>query len=630
MPMSAEQSQTVPADELDRISVRWASAVRLTVLLWKLGPRELSLNALTMCTSGLFPLIELYIIRRLIDSARLVIERHSPLFDTELWLGALIISFLVGSFFSLAGQWYGDTLQETLKSRVQEQLLAKMQHFPLDTFEDHNFYDQLHCAQRGLERRLFSTLSFMFRIPGNVVTVVSLLLFIATVHPALPFILAAGSTLALLARIRHFRKEYILVRRQTHDERAKNYLEGLFKERNAGPEIRVFALRESLLDRWSTASHRLHAERTRLAIDGLSLNLFADLGLAATYAIALVGVVDLLGVGTISVGQFAAVLGAIQVFQSTLFSLMWCLALVDNDLRYIHDLFAVLDKPSQENSEGYIHLDHMLSGRLTMEHVSFTYPGAAKPAIDNISLAIEPGAKVALVGPNGAGKTTLIKLAFGIYKPTSGCVKIDGIDLQSIDPKSRMKACAAVFQNFVRYEATLRENVAFGDIDRMDDISAIEEAFVKAGADEAASKMPHGYDTLLGTMFGETDLSVGNWQKVVAARAFFKRSDLLVLDEPTASMDPRAEVAVYRQFRDLAEGKSAILISHRLGSAKLADTICVLQDGRLVEQGTHDNLTTWDSLYSRMLGIQASWYIDQTDAISERLVDGDEADKVSN
>ena len=224
--------------------------------------------------------------------------------------------------------------------------------------------------------------------------------------------------------------------------------------------------------------------------------------------------------------------------------------------------------------------------------LSFAYPGSETMVLDELDLTIAPAERVALVGRNGAGKSTLARLLLGLYRPTSGSIRVGGIDLRDIDPADWRSRVAAVFQDYFRFELTARENIGFGDLPRMSERPAVESAAVKGGASGFVGALPKGYDTMLGRSFDEAgqDISAGQWQRLASARAYFREASVLVLDEPTAALDAKAEVEVYRRFRDMSEGKSVLLISHRLGSARLADRIVFLEGGRIVEQGTHDEL----------------------------------------
>lgn len=244
--------------------------------------------------------------------------------------------------------------------------------------------------------------------------------------------------------------------------------------------------------------------------------------------------------------------------------------------------------------------------------VEFTYPGNSTPALSGINLQVRPGERIALVGVNGSGKTTLVKLLLGLYRPTQGRILVDGTDLQDIAPDAWRTHVGAVFQDYARYALTVRENIGFGQLDRLDDDEAIRSAAKRSSAAELVETLPDGYDTILGKEFENGhDLSLGQWQKLALARAYLRDAALLVLDEPTSALDALAELDVYRRFSELSTGKTVLLISHRLGSARLADRILFLEDGRITEEGTHEDLITASGAYAELYAMQAEWYREQ-------------------
>jgi ATP-binding cassette subfamily B protein len=306
-------------------------------------------------------------------------------------------------------------------------------------------------------------------------------------------------------------------------------------------------------------------------------------------------------------------------FTGAIYELLWNTALTDRDLRYIGDLLeylALLEEPtgarqfSREQAAPTATPAGQATPTIQFEAVSFRYPGAARNVLDQLSFTLRPGERIALVGENGAGKTTLAKLLLGLYRPTSGRISIGGVDIAELDQGWWRTHAVAVFQDYVRYAVTARENIGFGDLARLSDSAAIQRAAQRSGADAVVAALPHGYETILGKAFDAagSDLSGGQWQKLAIARAYLRDAAVLVLDEPTAALDARAEVEVYRQFRDVAQGRSVLLISHRLGSARLADRILVLAGGQISESGTHAELLARGGHYAILYRTQAAWY----------------------
>jgi ATP-binding cassette subfamily B protein len=318
--------------------------------------------------------------------------------------------------------------------------------------------------------------------------------------------------------------------------------------------------------------------------------------------------VALLFAGRASVGAYAALFSAVESFQFGYQRLLWETFLVYEDLRYVEDFFDFVDQPAPPLDSG-ARLPSPLRQGIVFEDVSFAYPGATQPALASVSFTIRPGERIALVGENGAGKSTLVKLLMGLYRPSSGRILIDGADLRDLALDGWYARLGAVFQQFNRYQATVRENVAFGWIAALDDVAQIEVAMHRSGADAVAAALPAGINTPLGKEFWDgAELSTGQWQKLAIARAYVRPAELLVLDEPASALDAQAEADVYEHFARLATASTVILISHRLGSCRIAQRILVLKDGRLCEEGTHAELLAAGSVYADLYRLQAAWY----------------------
>jgi ATP-binding cassette subfamily B protein len=636
-------SRKPPSDgqQVDSLRQRWRHLPRLLHLLWELGARHLVLLALFSLAAGLLPVLSLVLLQRLVDSAVGVMNGTVPLVVAMVWLAGLLLAHYFHAITDFwENGWAGlmaDT-QARLKARAQERLLAKASRLSLAAFERPDFYDQLLRAERGIEARLLNTVEYLMPIPADLLAAVGLLLYVGSAHFLLPVVLLAGLLPITVTNTRNFRKRYALERKQAAPERMMQYLGDLMVERQAAAEIRLFGMQDYLLGKRQRLFAQLRQERLGLAREHLRRGVLSMTGEQLTAGLVLAGVVALIARGHLSVGYFAAYWTAAERFRSSLGFLLSSVTVIDTDLRYVGDLFDYLDIAEErgasvqerQSGRGDPAQEPTPTGRddprfrigfhaalasdgvptIRFEEVSFAYPGSERPVLDRIDLTLHPGERLALVGENGAGKSTLAKLLLGLYFPTSGRITVNGADLNEIDP-SHWRACAAaVFQDFVRYELTAQENIVYGDLERLEDEDAILAAAVRSGADQVVTELPRGYATVLGKSYDEEgqDLSTGQWQKLATARAYFRDASVLVLDEPTAALDARAEVEVYRQFRDTVQGKSVLLISHRLGSARLADRIVVLEAGRILEEGTHADLLLRRSRYAQLYSVQAAWY----------------------
>lgn len=445
---------------------------------------------------------------------------------------------------------------------------------------------------------------------GAAIGVVAVLASLLTIEPLLVVMVSIVFFPAWIWASRRGESLWHFAWRMTPRDRERQYLAGLLSERDPAKEIRAFDLAQYLRTRHRSLYDERISEFRRVAAKQLWQALFANLGIAAVLAatLLLVGWLTLSGAVMLSAAGIAVV--GVTIVGQRLTMAGYSAGTLAETARYVDDYLAFAELQAQV-SESKPHDPAPSSfAEMSANGVSFTYPTATEPALRDVSLGIRSGEIVALVGENGSGKTTLAKLLAGLYRPATGTITWDGIDINSVDAAQLRSGIAVIFQDFVRFHLRARDNIGLGRVDAINDLDNIREAARHANADEFLSSLPNGYETILGPEFeGGSDLSIGQWQRVALARAFFRQAPFVILDEPTAALDPRAEHDLFEHIRGLLAGRTVLLISHRFSSVRNADRIYVLQSGRVTEAGTHDELMGVEGHYAELFRLQAAAYL---------------------
>ena len=562
------------------------------------------------CVQGLMPAAEVWVVRYAFADAVGLVRGTVPETALLSWIGLWAALRLVRSLLWPVTEVSLERLRQEMEDAFHRELQRKAAALRLEVFERPDFGDILRRASRGSDPlSFFLVMQGVWAIPREAAALAALAVVVGAWSPWLLVATVLAGLPDPLGQVVQSRSAFFLVQQQTARDRLRNYLGGILTGRAAAKEVRTFGLAGWLLERWSRLYRQTMDERLRLSVRQnlarAGLGSIGSLGVAAGLAVAAVGLLA----GSLQPGQFAAMLIALQGVQGAAASLVTALGSYLGDrVLTIADLFVYLDLGPEERSGG------SPAGQggedITAERLSFRYPLRAEPTLRGLSFRLGAGERVALVGENGAGKTTLVKVLLGLYRPTGGRVLYGGRDLEGLDLRAVRDRQAAVFQDHVRYAFTLWENVGYGRAERVGDRAAVEAAAARGGADDVAASLPAGYETLLTRQFsGGTDLSGGQWQRVAVSRGLMREAPLLVLDEPTAALDPVAEADAFRRFAAVARGRTAILVSHRLGFARLCDRVLVLRGGELVEQGGHDELVAAGGEYARLWATQAQWYL---------------------
>jgi ABC-type multidrug transport system fused ATPase/permease subunit len=500
-------------------------------------------------------------------------------------------------------------LRALLGQRVNELILEKTLELDLIHFEDPAFYDKLTRARREASSRPLSLVRRTFSLVQNAISLVTYGGLLLQFSGWAVLVLIVAGLPAFLVEARFSGEAFRLFRWRVPETRIQSYLEVVIAREDYAKEVKLFQLGPLLLERYRDIFRKLYDEDRNLTLRrGLWSYLLGLLSTAAFYG-AYAWIAVEAARGRITLGDMTMYLLVFKQAQGAFSSSLSTIGGMYEDNLYLSNLYEFLEQEIPA-PEGGAAAGPLPGDGVRFEDVSFTYPGAAQPAVSGITLHLRPGEKLALVGENGSGKTTLIKLLTRLYTPTTGRILLDGLDLQAWNVDALRRRIGVIFQDFVHYQFKVGENIGAGDVSRFEDRDRWADAAEKGMARPFIDQMPAGFETQLGKWFdGGRELSLGQWQKVALARAFMRRdADILVLDEPTAAMDAEAEVRIFDHFREVTRDQMAILISHRFSTVRMADQIAVLHGGRLIEQGTHEALMALEGRYAHLFSIQAAGY----------------------
>jgi ATP-binding cassette subfamily B protein len=503
-------------------------------------------------------------------------------------------------------------LGELVGRKAIDRVLDVSTRIDLLAFESPEFYDRLQRARAQGQFRALQTVNGLLGMVGAAVASVGLVAALSTLQPLLlPFVLVGYVPLWIVASL-NTRDLYHFSRGMTPSDRQRSYLQNVLMGRNSAKEVRAFNLASFLRQRYDRLYDERIAELRGLARRRTARSLLGSLASSAV-TVGTIGMLSWLYVsGRMSLAAAGAAIFGLYQLANRLNALHFSATSLYEATLFVRDYSSFLTlEPEVEAAEGKRRAPEGFD-TLSVEDVSFTYPESERAAVDGVSLEIRKGEIVALVGENGSGKTTLAKMLAGLYRPEKGRILWDDVDLAEVDADELRRSVAVIFQDFERYLLPARENVGLGRKERIEDLEAIVEAAGRADANEFLAGLPEGYETMLGREFsGGFDLSIGQWQRVALARAFFRDAPFVILDEPTASLDARAESNLFDRMRELLHGRSVVLISHRFSSVRSADRIYVLHEGRVVEEGSHAELMERDGLYAELFTLQARAYVDR-------------------
>lgn len=582
----------------------------LLKFVWQAGPAVVVSGVVFRVISALMPLALLAILRWIINDIVALVGHKAPLPGNFWWLvGAEFGVACVGSVVARVIDFSDNVLADRYMRTVTVRMMEHASRLDLATYEDPVFRDKLERARVQARDRL-ATVQMIGQFLQQTVAAVSMAASILFFAPWLLAILVAGAIPAFVGESHYAFADYAMNFRQTPIRRQLDYLLQLGASKESAKELKLFGLGGYLAKRTRQLYDKVYDERVQLArrklwvVSGLSL--LSAAGYYTAFAIVVYRTVT----GAMDVGTLTFLLGAIGGASTNVQAMFSTFSGIADQALYLKDLLDFFaHRPTLKLAEHPIPAPRPIRHGFEFENVSFTYPGGAEPVLRGLHLRINPGERIALIGENGQGKTTLVKLLTRLYDPTGGRILLDGVDLREYDPEDLAREIGIIFQDFVRYEMTAADNIGMGKITERGNLERIQPAAMRSGAHETILGLPLGYRQQLGRRFdGGVDLSGGQWQKVALARAYLRDAQVLVLDEPTASLDARAEHQVFQRFAELTEGKTSLLISHRFSTVRMADRILVIEGGIIAEEGTHRDLMRMGQRYAEMFELQAASY----------------------
>jgi ATP-binding cassette subfamily B protein len=585
---------------------------RALELVWSTNRTlTVSLASLTLI-AGVLPASVAYIGSLIVDAVAKTIQVPAASSDSMRVVGLVVLEGALVATIAAAQRGLSlcqSLLRAQLGQRVNVMILEKALTLDLSHFEDSEFYDKLTRARREASTRPLSLVTRTFGLVQNGISLLSYGALLSHFSSWAVVVLLLAGLPAFIAETKFSDDAFRLFRWRSPETRMQIYLETVIAREDHAKEVKLYGLGPRLLERYRDIFRRLYKEDRALTIRrdvwGFALGSIGTIALYAAYAWIAVSTVR----RAITLGQMTMYVALFRQGQSAVSAILAAVGGMYEDNLYLSTLYEYLETQVPQPTGAATRGPHPEQG-ISFEDVSFTYPGAEQPALAHITLHLTPGASLALVGENGSGKTTLIKLLTRLYQPTSGRILLDGRDLAEWDEQALRERIGVIFQDFTRYQMLVGENVGAGDERYFEDESRWREAARKGMASEFIDTLPAGYQTQLGKWFKDgRELSGGQWQKIALSRAFMRtRADILVLDEPTAAMDAQAEADIFEHFRQLAKDRVTILISHRFSTVRMADQIAVLDRGRIVECGSHEELMQLNGRYAHLFALQARGY----------------------
>jgi len=590
-----------------------AGVPRVLALVWRASKKLTLLMAVMTIAQAAVPVSQVYLSKLLIDAVVHAIRQSGSSVDISPVVVLALLQLALAaasSLFQTLSNISQQLLQERVSLAVQLMVMEQAGRLDLSFFEDPATYDMLQQVQQEAASRPVQMVSSTFGLVRTALTFVSMLGLLLQLEWFLAVLALVAPIPAFVSNSRYGWWGFMMMRRQSPARRRMNYLTTLLTTDTYSKEISVFTLARFFAGRFRRLADDYYEEQqglvTRRYLAGFAWGTLTILVSSGTYLY-----VALLAVhGKVTLGDLTLYTGAATSVQSNFQTLLSSLSTMYENNLYLNTLFDLLDmQPRIARPESPVPVARPFTRGIEFRNVTYQYKGSELPALSDLSFTVNPGETIAVVGRNGAGKTTLVKLVARLYDPQEGQVLIDGRDAREYDPDELRSQIGVIFQDYATYYLSAKENIGVGRLEQLEDLEAVREAAARGGATELIERLPEGYEALLGRWFDQGhQLSGGEWQKVALSRAFMRDAQILILDEPTAALDAQAEYDLFARLKQLTIGRTAIYISHRFSTVRMADRILVIEHGRLIEQGTHEALMRFGGRYAELFTLQAAAY----------------------